>query len=139
MGEVGVKRTGVRTRTLGAGWEERFLAAVRRAREESLMPADAAEKLRAFAGAYFCVKCQQEHRTESKLGKKHLRLRPTPPAPPHESKAVETPRRRKRAAAAQATLPEALAEGAKAAGARARVALKREGQRAGRRGKRGWP
>jgi hypothetical protein len=71
-----VKRTGVRTRTLGTGWEERFLTAVRKAREQQLIPAEQAEKLRRLAGAYFCVKCKQEHRTESTLGKQHLRLQP---------------------------------------------------------------
>lgn len=107
-----MKRSGVRTRTLGIGWEERFLEAVRKARERSLIPADQAEKLRRLAGAYFCVKCKQEHRTESRLGKAHLRLQPKPaeePAAPKKGKA--------------ATLPEELASKAKAAGKPARAVL----------------
>lgn len=76
------KQARVRTRTLGAGWEERFLAAVRKARETKAIAPEQAEKLRAFAGAYFCGKCQKEHRTESELGKQHFRLQPKAEAAP---------------------------------------------------------
>lgn len=84
------KRTRVRTHTLGAGWEERFLAAVRKARDQKLIALEGAEKLRAFAGAYFCVKCKKEHRTESDLGKQHLRLQPkAAPAPVEAAEATK--------------------------------------------------
>lgn len=73
-----MKRGRVRTRVLGAGWEERFLEAVRKARERKLVPPEAAEKLRRFAGVYFCARCRKDHRTESALGRKHLRLQPAP-------------------------------------------------------------
>jgi hypothetical protein len=75
---VDVKRSGVRTRTLGVGWEERFLEAVRKAREERLIAPEAAEKLRLLAGAYFCATCEKEHRTESRLGRAHVRRQPKP-------------------------------------------------------------
>lgn len=97
------KRTRVRTHTLGAGWEERFLAAVRKAREGKAIAPEAAEKLRALAGAYFCVKCQKEHRTESEQGKAHLRLQPK-----------------------AAPAPVAAAADAKAKGARARAKVSKE-------------
>ncbi|HEV8360816.1 MAG TPA: hypothetical protein VGR28_10220 [Candidatus Thermoplasmatota archaeon] len=120
-----MKRSGVRTRTLGLGWEERFLDAVRKARERNLIAFDAAEKLRRLAGAYFCVKCKQEHRTESALGKKHLRLQPAPKdgAPPE-------PAKEKRGKPA----PVKLTEKAPEAGALARTARhKAAGQKAKRR------
>jgi hypothetical protein len=107
------KRPGVRTRTLGIGWEERFLTAVRKAREQGLVPPEQAEKLRRLAGAYFCVKCKQEHRTESDLGRKHLRLQPSPPATPAEA---QKPKR---------ALPVKLVAQAKEAGAPARAKLTR--------------
>jgi hypothetical protein len=109
-----VKRQGVRTRTLGLAWEERFLAAVRKAREQKLIPEGEADKLRRLAGAYFCVRCRQEHRTESDLGRKHLRLQPGPPATPEDA-----PRQGK-------ALPVKLARQAKASGKRARAKLTRE-------------
>lgn len=80
-----MKRQGVRTRTLGLAWEARFLAAVAKAREQKLIGEGEAEKLRRLAGAYFCARCQQEHRTESKLGRKHLRLQPPLPATPQDA------------------------------------------------------
>lgn len=70
-----MKRRAVRSGVLGAGWEERFLAAVRAAREKGLIPAGESEKLRRLAGAYLCPQRQQEHRTESAMGRKHLRWR----------------------------------------------------------------
>jgi hypothetical protein len=108
-----VKRSGVRTRTLGIGWEERFLAALRKAREQKLIPEAEAEKLRRLAGVYFCVRCRQEHRTESALGKKHLRLQPPPPATPDQAPAKGR------------ALPVKLTEQSKAAGRPARAKLTR--------------
>ncbi|MCA1813772.1 MAG: hypothetical protein LC624_07460 [Halobacteriales archaeon] len=109
-----MRRQGVRTRTLGVAWEERFLAAVRKAREQKLIGAPEADRLRRIAGAYDCVKCRQEHRTESALGKKHLRLQPPPPATPGE-----VPKKGK-------PLPVKLAALAKAAGRPARAKLTRK-------------
>jgi hypothetical protein len=140
----------VRTRTLGAAWEERFLQAVQKAREQNLIPRDAAEKLRLLAGVYLCGRCKKEHRTESALGKEHLRLQPASPATakdvpaaqrkPHPAPAAkgapEAKGKAKRAASpkgkargrvevsAEAALPVALAEGAKARGAPARTVLR---------------
>lgn len=105
-----MKRSGVRTRTLGLAWEERFLAAVRKAREQKLIAAEQAEKLRLLAGVYFCVKCQKEHRTESEQGRAHLRLQPKAPEEP-----AKGPRK-------QATLAGHLVAGAREAGASAKAA-----------------
>lgn len=113
-----VKRSGVRTRTLGLGWEERFLAAVQKARAQKLIPPEGAEKLRLLAGVYLCAKCRKEHRTGSRLGKEHLRLQP---APPRTTDTVEArPKRtlRGRKVDEDAALPVALVEGAKAGGKR---------------------
>lgn len=97
------KASRVRTHTLGAMWEERFLAAVHKAREAKAITPDGADKLRAFAGAYFCVKCQKPHRTESAQGKAHLRLQAKAgPAPVEAAEAAKEKGARARAKVAKA-------------------------------------
>jgi hypothetical protein len=106
---------------------ERFLAAVRKAREQQLIGNDAAEKLRLLAGVYYCKECKKEHRTESAQGKAHLRLAPAeaePAATVAEPKRGAAPKGKR--ASEGKPLPVALVEGAKETGAKARVKLRRE-------------
>lgn len=118
----------VRTRTLGTGWSERFLEALRKARDGKLIPAEQAEKLRSFAGAYFCAKCDQEHRTESELGKKHLRTQPKP-ATTQQDAVQAAPAKKGKPKLEQATLAVELTGAAKAAGKSARAKLEKRTKR----------
>jgi hypothetical protein len=110
-------RARARTSTLGSAWEERFLDAVRKAGADKLIPGDAVDTLRRFAGVYFCATCGTEHRTESDQGRKHLRLQPRGKDGGARAKAEP--------------LPVELTRKAKQAGAPARAKLTRATPRRG--------